>query len=158
MTSVWIAVISILGTLAGSVVTHHFQARTAEREGRAEERRRVDDLRRESLATFADSLMSFRRAQLHNWHEARSQGVDPEQTDAATELRELRARAWGAYYRVQLLWQDGDVVTGARRLVDDVTELKDLDVKGEVRDSADRVREDLSAVMDRAREVLTSPV
>jgi hypothetical protein len=72
-------------------------------------------------------LMSYRRAQLHNWHEARAQGVDADHTAVAFELRELRARAWSALYRVQLLWRDKAVVEGARGLVDAVTALKALD-------------------------------
>ncbi|MCF6377997.1 hypothetical protein L2K70_10305 [Nocardioides KLBMP 9356] len=156
MTSLWIAAIGIFGTLAGSVVTQVLQARAADRRGHLEERRRVSDLRREALALFADALMSYRKAQLHNWHEAKSRGVDPDETDAAAELRDLRAKAWSAFYRVQLLWQDNSVVGGARKLVDAVTDLKLLDDKEAVGESADQVREDLSLVMDQGRDALDS--
>jgi hypothetical protein len=53
--------------------------------------------------------------------------VDADHTAVAFELRELRARAWSALYRVQLLWRDKAVVEGARGLVDAVTALKALD-------------------------------
>ncbi|WP_344154109.1 hypothetical protein [Nocardioides koreensis] len=152
MISLWIAVIGILGTLSASVATQWLQTRAADRRSLAEEHRRISDLRREALAEFADTLMSYRRAQLHNWHEARAQGVDADQTAVAAELRELRARAWSAMYRVQLLWREKAVVAGAAGLVDAVTKLKALEDKHALGKSADQVREDLSALMDRARE------
>lgn len=154
MSSVWIAVIGILGTLSASLLTQWLQSRTVERQGQKAERQRVGDLRRDSMATFADALMSFRRAQLQNWHVARQLDLDPDDTDVAPELRDLRARTWAAFYRVQLLWNDPSVVTEALRLVDAVTELKNLDEKSAVGESADRVRTDLSAVMDQARTSL----
>ena len=158
MISLWIAIIGILGTLSASVATQWLQARAADRRSLAEEHRRISDLRREALAEFADTLMSFRRAQLHNWHEARARGVDADHTAAATELRELRARAWSALYRAQLLWHEKAVVDGAARLVDAVTRLKALDDQHALGNSADQVREDLSVLMDRARESLLSSV
>lgn len=158
MTSLWIAVIGILGTLSASISTQWLHARAEERQGMAEERRRISDLRREALAEFADTLMSFRRAQLHNWYEARAQGVDADDTAEAFELRELRASAWSALFRVQLLWRDKAIVEAARGLVDAVTTLKDLDNQKSLGDSADQIREALSSVMDRARESLLSSV
>lgn len=154
MTSLWIAIIGILGTMSASVATQWLQARAADRRGHVEEQRRISDLRREALAEFADTLMSFRRAQLHNWHGARARGVDKDRTDVAVELRELRARTWSALYRVQLLWRDQDVVEGAAALVDAVTRLKVHDDQQALGEHADQVRDDLSALMDRAREAL----
>jgi hypothetical protein len=84
--------------------------------------------------------------------------VDADGTAVAVERRELRASAWSALYRVQLLWRDRSVVEGARRLVDAVTRLKALDDQQALGDSADQVREDLSIVMDRARESLLGSV
>ncbi|MGH3331251.1 MAG: hypothetical protein ACRDPJ_08060 [Nocardioidaceae bacterium] len=84
--------------------------------------------------------------------------MDADRTAVAVELRELRASAWSALYRVQLLWRDKAVVEGARRLVDAVTKLKALDDQQALGDSADQVREDLSIVMDRARESLLGSV
>jgi hypothetical protein len=158
MASIWIAIIGILGTLSASVATQLLQARAAERRLQAEERRRIGDLRREALAEFADTLMSYRRAQLHNWHEARDQGLDADRTAVAAELRELRARAWSALYRVQLLWREKAVVEGAEKLVDAVTMLKDVDDRKALGVSADQVREELSVVMDTARASLLSSV
>src|SRR4051812_29344362 len=96
MTSLWIAMIGILGTLSASVATQWLQARAADQRSLVEEHRRISDLRREALAGFADILMSYRRAQLHNWHEAKAQNVDADETAVARELRDLRARAWSA--------------------------------------------------------------
>lgn len=158
MSSFWIAAVGILGTLSASFLTQWLQSRAVERQGQEAERRRVGDLRRESMATFADALMSFRRAQLHNWHVARQFELDPDETDVAPELRELRARTWAAFYRVQLLWSEPSVVAEAQRLVDAVTELKQLDDKSAVGESADQVRTDLSVVMNQARtSLLTDP-
>ncbi len=154
MTSFWIAAIGIIGTLAGAVLTQWLQGRATETQSQQEERRRINDFRREALAQFADALMSYRRAQLHNWHEAQSLSVDSDQTSVAGELRELRARAWSAFYRVQLLWRDQVVVDGASRLVEAVTNLKKLEDAESVGDSADQVRDDLSDVMNRGRESL----
>ena len=69
MTSFWIAAIGIVGTLSESVLTQWLQSRSAERQRVENEKRRISDLQREAMATLADALMSYRRAQLHNWHE-----------------------------------------------------------------------------------------
>jgi hypothetical protein len=158
MTSLWIAIIGILGTLSASVATQWLQARAADRRSLAEEHRRISDLRREALAELADTLMSYRRAQLHNWHEARAHVVDADLTPVAAELRELRARTWSALYRVQLLWREKEVVEGAASLVDAVTRLKALNEKRALGDSADQVRAGLSSLMDSARESLLNSV
>lgn len=158
MTSLWIAIIGIFGTLSASVATQWLQARAAERRSLAEECRRISDLRRESLAEFADTLMSYRRAQLHNWHEARAHGIDADETAIAAELRELRARAWSALYRVQLLWREKAIVAGAARLVQLVTELKKVDDPQILGESADEVRKELSTLMDEARDSLLNSI
>jgi len=158
MTSLWIAIIGILGTLAASIATQWLQARAADRRSLAEERQRISDLRRESMANFADALMSYRRAQLHNWHVARAQGIDEDETVVAVELRELRARAWSALYRVQLLWREQAVVAGAAGLVDAVAGLKSLDDQRALGRSADEVRRRLSDLMDTARGALLSTI
>ena len=115
-------------------------------------------MRREALADFADTLMSYRRAQLHNWHETRTQGVDEDETAVSVELREVRARAWSALYRVQLLWEERDVVERAAKLVDAVGELKAIDDRQALGGTADGIRSQLSALMDAARGALLRPV
>ena len=110
------------------------------------------------LLTLQALGAGLRRAQLHNWQEATAHGVDADETAVAPELRELRARAWSALDRAEILWREKSVVSGAARLVDGVTQLKKLDDPQTLGESADAVRRELSTLMDVARDSLLNSI
>ena len=154
MDSTWIAALGIVGTLGAAVTTQLLQARATERHNASLEERRLQDQQRQSLADFADQLMSYRRAQLHNWHLARELGASHDDTEVSAETRELRARSWSACYRVRLLWPNGAVADGARDLVDAVGDLKRSPDADALAAAGDGVRDELWRLMDTGRDAL----
>ncbi|MBT2438724.1 hypothetical protein J7E93_00995 [Streptomyces sp. ISL-36] len=100
------AVIAVLGTLLGSVVTHFFQGRAAERTAALT---RAEQLRQERISTysaFAEAVVEYRRAQNARWY--RRSGRLAEQFREESYIQRTTARA--ALVRVQLVCSDRGVV------------------------------------------------
>ncbi|GAA2510077.1 hypothetical protein GCM10010393_48790 [Streptomyces gobitricini] len=105
------ALIAVIGTLLGAVVTHFFQGRAAHRTAALT---RAEQLRQERITTyalFAGAVIEYRRAQ--NARVYRRNGSQAEST--RLESYERRAAARQALVRVQLVCDDSRTVELARR-------------------------------------------
>ncbi|MET9799928.1 hypothetical protein [Streptomyces sp. NPDC006368] len=135
------ALIAVIGTLLGAVVTHFFQGRAAQRTAALA---RAEQLRQERIATysaFAGAVVEYRRAQNARWY--RRNGSRAE--EARMESYERRAAARQALVRVQLVCADPETVQRAR----DTFELTHC--MHEAGDEAERERRS-----ERAVEALTA--
>ncbi|WP_328665169.1 hypothetical protein [Streptomyces sp. NBC_00328] len=113
------ALIAVLGTLLGSVVTHYFQERAAVRSA---ELARAEQLRQERISTyseFAGVLFGYRRSQNTRWILAREDPPAPAAEEARFASYESRVAARQALVRVQLVCDD----TRLRQLADTAFEL-----------------------------------
>ncbi|RST10193.1 hypothetical protein E2C00_15090 [Streptomyces sp. WAC05374] len=105
------ALIAVIGTLLGAVVTHFFQGRAAQRTAALT---RAEQLRQERISTysaFADAVVEYRQAQNARWY--RRNGSHAEET--RLESYDRRAAARQALVRVQLVCDDPATVELARR-------------------------------------------
>ncbi|MER7043352.1 hypothetical protein [Streptomyces jumonjinensis] len=105
-----IAVIAVIGTLLGSVVTHVFQRRTTERTAALT---RAEQLRQERISAysaFAGALVDYRRGQNDRWHRARETPGTAAAEDARIESYRLRSSAHQALIRVQLVCDDSQAL------------------------------------------------
>ncbi|MEU7277832.1 hypothetical protein AB0A69_03395 [Streptomyces sp. NPDC045431] len=130
------ALIAVIGTLLGAVVTHFFQGRAAQRTAALA---RAEQLRQERIATysaFADAVVEYRRAQNARWY--RRNGSHAEST--RLESYDRRATARQALVRVQLVCDDPAIV----RLAEETFEVTNC--MHEARDEADRDRRSQQAV------------
>ncbi|MFJ9038172.1 hypothetical protein ACIRF8_16450 [Streptomyces sp. NPDC102406] len=97
------ALIAVIGTLLGSVVTHYFQGRATVRSA---ELARAEQLRQERIASysgFASALFDYRRSQNDRWFRAHEQPGAPEAEAARFASYEARITARQALARVQLV-------------------------------------------------------
>ncbi|MCM2390829.1 hypothetical protein [Streptomyces albipurpureus] len=104
------AVIAVIGTLLGSVVTHFFQRRTTER---AAELSRAEQLRQERISAysaFAGALVDYRRGQNDRWHRAQQTPGSPAAEEARIDSYRLRSSAHQALIRVQLVCDDAQAL------------------------------------------------
>ncbi|MFI1012223.1 hypothetical protein [Streptomyces sp. NPDC020965] len=105
-----IAVIAVIGTLLGSVVTHFFQRRATER---AADLNRAEQLRQERISAysaFAGSLVDYRRGQNDRWHRARETPGSVAAEEARIDSYRLRSGAHQALIRVQLVCDDAQAL------------------------------------------------
>ncbi|MEU6391170.1 hypothetical protein [Streptomyces sp. NPDC046939] len=97
------ALIAVLGTLLGSVVTHWFQARATMR---GAELARAEQLRQERIASYsayAGALLDYRRSQNDRWFRAHEQPGSPAAEAARFASYEARIAARQALTRVHLV-------------------------------------------------------
>lgn len=143
MVSLTAAVLAILGTLAGSVVNHVLQSRSA---ARAEVHARAARLREQRLAAYGDFarvIMEYRRAEFARWDCAHQQRPEPALQEARTESYRLRGEAWYALYRVGFLSDDARLVEAAEALVGLTAELHHATTEEDLRARGTRVRDEL---------------
>jgi hypothetical protein len=117
------SVIAVAGTLLGSVVTHVLQRRTA---GHAERFAWDERLRQERLtaySAFAEAVMAYRHEELTHWLRRHGELIDPSQRAEPAEQGRLRAAAWQARYRVQLLADKPRLVELAEEAMDAVADI-----------------------------------
>ncbi len=159
MDDVWVALLSVMGTLAAVLVTAHVQRRASRDAELRDERRRLADRRAEAMADFARNLIDYRRAELQRWFEvenARKHGerLDPDAAGAGELVRTTRSTSWGEFYRLRLLWDDDEILGNARDLLSRISELEHIRGKEQVKLLANAIRDDLAKLTDRARERL----
>ncbi|MZD07499.1 hypothetical protein GTW43_20780 [Streptomyces sp. SID5785] len=100
------ALIAVLGTLLGSVVTHFFQARASVRSA---ELARAEQIRQERIAAysaFAGVLHDYRRAQNDRWYRAREDGPSGAADASRFASYEARIAARAGLTRLQLVCGD----------------------------------------------------
>jgi hypothetical protein len=100
------AVIAVIGTLLGSVITHVLQRRTTDRMTASS---RAEQLRQERISAysaFAGALVDFRRGQNDRWYRAREVPGSGTAEEARIDSYRLRSSAHQALIRVQLVCDD----------------------------------------------------
>lgn len=130
------ALIAVLGTLLGAVVTHYFQGRTAERTAALT---RDEQLRKERISaysSFADAVVEYRRAQNARWYRRNGPQAEATRQESYTQ----RAVARQALVRVQLVCGERSVVERA------VAAFEVTHCMHEAVDEADRERQSERAV------------
>ncbi|MBO1331301.1 hypothetical protein [Streptomyces sp. VRA16 Mangrove soil] len=128
------ALIAVLGTLLGSVVTHYFQGRATVRSA---ELARAEQLRQERISTysaFAGALHDYRRSQNDRWFRAHENAPDAVVEASRFTSYEGRITARSALTRVQLICDDRRM----RQLAEEAFEF--VNCLHEATDAADRDR------------------
>ncbi|MEV5612366.1 hypothetical protein [Streptomyces sp. NPDC052225] len=100
------ALIAVLGTLLGSVVTHYFQGRATVRSA---ELARAEQLRQErisSYSAFAGAVHDYRRGQNDRWFRAHENAPNAVVEASRFASYEARIAARAALVRVQLVCDD----------------------------------------------------
>ncbi|GAA0667776.1 hypothetical protein GCM10009535_54580 [Streptomyces thermocarboxydovorans] len=143
MNGVLSALIAVVGTLLGSVVTHLFQRKASARDQvfAAQQQLRAD--RMAVYSDFAGALTEFRRGQQDRWHR---EGEDPAGSaflEAPAEAYRLRGLALHALFRVRL-------IASSRTLMDTAQHAYAL--TSAMHKAADRL--ELSSAGEQAREAL----
>ncbi|MYT71777.1 MULTISPECIES: hypothetical protein [unclassified Streptomyces] len=133
------ALIAVLGTLLGSVVTHFFQGRATVRSAELARAEQVRQERISSYSAFAGALHDYRRSQNDRWF--RSHENAPEAVVDASRFTsyESRITARSALTRVQLICDD----TRLRQLAEEAFEF--VNCLHEATDAADRDRRSLQS-------------
>lgn len=103
MDAIWTSAVAVAGTLLGSVVTYPFQ-RLASRQQRLNEERIV------AYTAFATAVEAFRYGQAERFFRWQDDPGSEAYRAAYHEGHRLRSVAWQAFYRVQLIADDPQVV------------------------------------------------
>ncbi|MFI6283755.1 hypothetical protein ACIBCM_03170 [Streptomyces sp. NPDC051018] len=138
------AVIAVIGTLLGSMVTHVLQGRTSDR---ASEFSRAERLRQERISAysaFAGALVDYRRGQNDRWYRARESPGTAAAEDSRIDSYRLRSGAHQALIRVQLVCDDAQALALA---------VSAFDVTNCMHEAVDE--EDRSQRSELARETLS---
>lgn len=143
MESLIAAAIAILGTLAGSVVNHLLQSRSANRSQAFARAERLREQRLAAYGDFAKVIMEYRRAEFARWDCANQQQPDLARQEARTESYRVRGDAWHAMFRVGFLSDDPRLVEAAAALVGSTAELHDAVTEEDLRARGAQVREEL---------------
>ncbi len=138
------AVIAVIGTLLGSMVTHVLQRRTAERSA---ELTRAEQLRQERISAysaFAGALVDYRRGQNDRWIRAQQAPGSVGAEESRIDSYRLRSGAHQALIRVQLVCADAQALTLA------ASAFEVTNYMHEASDEADRAQRS-----EQAREMLS---
>ncbi|MGW4030851.1 hypothetical protein ACWEFL_16275 [Streptomyces sp. NPDC004838] len=100
------AVIAVIGTLLGSVVTHVLQSRTSDRAAAFSRAERLRQERIAAYSAFAGALVDYRRGQNDRWYRAREAPGGAAAEEARIDSYRLRSSAHQALIRVQLVCED----------------------------------------------------
>lgn len=115
MEGAFTAIIAVVGTLLGSVVTYRFQLSSS---NQAEQRSFRRQLRSERVAIYSDfggAITDFRRAEHDWWNRNREDAESRACFDARQESYRLRGVALHALFRVQLITDNETLFTEAQR-------------------------------------------
>jgi hypothetical protein len=137
------AVVAVVGTLLGSVVTYLFQRRTSDR---AEKFSFQQQLRSERVVVYSDfarAVTESRRGQ-DNWWFRRNEDPDDHTAFAAQmEAYDLGSRAQHALFRVQLVADSQELVEAARHARQVTAEMHQASTQAELAARADAAVEAL---------------
>jgi hypothetical protein len=139
------AVIAVIGTLLGSVVTYQFQRRSSEHAERASFQQQLRSERMTIYSGFAGSITEFRRSEHDWWHRKDEDNNSRACFDARAEAYHLRGVALHALVRIQLVTACEVLLDGARHTYELTAEIHhaptetDLSARGaESRDSLEK--------------------
>jgi hypothetical protein len=133
MEAIVAGVLTLIGTLMGAWSSYFFQSRGAARSERFAFTNRLHQERMSTYSTFAGTLMDFRRSQYARWHRANSADSDEAlQREARDEAARLRATAWDAFFRVELLTEDATLATLAREALEAARSMEKAETEQEL--------------------------
>ncbi|WP_406375581.1 hypothetical protein OG788_38375 [Streptomyces sp. NBC_00647] len=148
------AVVAVVGTLLGVVVSHVLQTRAAERLHagalHAETRREL----RQATARLLACETAFRRLQYNRW--GKRDAADPEKEAAEAAALEARSGVIAALVDVQLLTDNAEIRERLAELTDASFKLHYAADEADLAARAARVRASTAAVVDTIGRVVRS--
>lgn len=109
MSSILPAIVAVLGTLSGTLISHLLSRQTSTLQRQLQHEQSLRDERMKVFSEFATLVTDFRRSRNDAWH---AEQADPSGEAFARHRDEsyrLRASATGAMMRLQLLDESGDL-------------------------------------------------
>lgn len=141
MQAVFVALIAVLGTLGGAVVSGVLSHRNTVRSEAAARSEQLRQDRLEAYVAFAQSLSGVRGAQFTRWNSRIEQGRDSDEyRQAKADAYQSRIAARGALIRVELLTDHDEIVRLAREASDAAIALEKADTEAELVKRAERSR------------------
>ncbi|MFE4969519.1 hypothetical protein [Streptomyces sp. NPDC056660] len=151
------AIAAIFGTLAGSIVNHVLQGRSAFRAENFARSERVRQDRVQSYAEFGKAIMDYRRAEFARWEQRRDSVSSDAAWEARSEAHRNRGIAWHVLFQVQLLDDDPELIDSATRLLDITSDLHHAENSEDLVRRGSLVREELTHFMGIAANHLRQP-
>ncbi|MCX5601477.1 hypothetical protein OOK29_25345 [Streptomyces phaeochromogenes] len=139
-----------MGTLLGSALTHLFQRRAARDGAREAHQQLLRAERMTAYSTFAAAAVAASRAQLDRWHRPRENPGDPENDKVRLVAYERRSEARQAFFRVQLIASNPEVVSLARIALESSRPIARASDEDESRRLTDECRAAIEAFVIRA--------
>lgn len=154
VTSILTAVVAIIGTLSGSLVTYMLQKRMSARAERFERSARLREERLSAYSEFAKAIMDYRHAEFARWEARHHRGGDPTPQEARAAAHQRRASAWHAFFTVQLLAGEEPLIDSASRLLDVTSNVHHASDEPDLQDRGSLVRAELTGFVTLAAEQL----
>ncbi|MFF8369131.1 hypothetical protein ACF05W_09845 [Streptomyces lydicus] len=124
MEAVVASVVAVFGTLLGSVVTHFFQSRAADRGERFARAERLRQERIDAYCAYAGALLDYRRVLVHRWFTLHEEDPCDEDSPALREeMYKTRYAAQEAMFRAQMVTDDPGLLARTEQVMAAVTEL-----------------------------------
>ncbi|MEV8594837.1 hypothetical protein [Streptomyces sp. NPDC052012] len=141
MAGVLSALIAVLGTLLGVLVTQAFQRRAAERDQVFATQQQLRAERMGVYSDFAGAVTEFRRGQHDRWHRKDEDPDGSAYFEARVEAYRLRGVALHALFRVQLVASSQGVIDAAREAYELTATMHKASDKTEVSLLGDQARD-----------------
>jgi hypothetical protein len=143
MTAAWVGVVgALVGAIVGALLTQYLQRRNVAYA-------RLHESRIDAYQDFIGAMMEFRKALTDRWFAEQLNAGYP--VDSAA-VYATRSTAWSAYYRVELLAGDDDIVTLARDARDRTAAIKNAPDNAAMNGQADLSRTSVGAFATAARQ------
>ncbi|MDO2379819.1 hypothetical protein V4F30_22235 [Rhodococcus sp. IITD102] len=147
MTTGWVGVIgALMGAIVGALLTQHLQRRNAAHA-------RLHESRIEAYRKFIAAMMEFRKTLTDRWH---VESDNPAQEVDSAQVYAARSAAWAAYYDVELLARDLDLIALALDARDRTAAIKNATDRSGLNTQTDLSRTAIGKFAQAAREEVTS--
>ncbi len=154
MSDAWVA---LAGTAVGAVLSYAFQRLNMNRSEDVSKRERLRVERMTVYSEFASALFEYRRAQVRRYHLALSDSGEHELELAETESRIQRSRAWTAFYRLDLLTDDSQVIEAADRALSTLRHFHSAaDTTAHIDQHSKRARDEIDEFVKKAKSSIPS--
>lgn len=151
MQAALVAVIAVLGTLGGTLISGLLQHKNAIRAENAVKSERLRQERLEAYIKFGQSIGEYRGAQNARGNVIERFGGDTEEAkEAAMEVRRARIAARSALLRVQLLIEDAELLRLAREAMGVTIGMDESEDRDDRRKRAERSRGAVDAFITAA--------
>ncbi|MDT0318088.1 hypothetical protein [Streptomyces millisiae] len=154
MEAIIASAIAVLGTLLGSGLTLAFQRRTTDRTHAFTRDERLRQERLDAYATYAGTLLNYRRSLIHLWFCLHEQPPPEDPEAVRPRTYDLRSEAQEALFRVQMLTDDETLSRTAEDVLAAVTELPRTDSRPELDTRRRETRDAISALVRAAKRHL----